>query len=317
MNVLDLFSGIGGFSLGLERTGGFKTVAFCEIEPFAQQVLSKHWPEVSLFPDVTELSSNHIGESVDVICGGFPCQDISVAGKKKGLIDEHGNTTRSGLWFEFKRLIQEIGPKYVIIENVANLRSSGLATVIKDLWEIGYVGEWHIISARSVGACHLRERVWIIAYPDSSRVRIESRGSSWQSGSAERVSLGHGTEQSLDSTHSNSKRGGIRGTSRIPQELSSIRSNSAVSANPDHLRLWSPFATEEEKSQWWAEATASLSPVYREVYETQPTVCGGNDGVSKGLDKTRAKRIKALGNAIIPQIAELIGRSIIKYEEQQ
>ena len=122
MRVLDLFSGIGGFSLGLERTGGFETVAFCEIEPFPRKILAKHWPEVKCYEDVRTLTADTLardGIAVDVITGGFPCQDLSVAGKKRGM----GEGTRSGLWSEIVRLIGELRPRYVIVENVANLLS--------------------------------------------------------------------------------------------------------------------------------------------------------------------------------------------------
>ena len=124
LNTLDLFAGIGGFSLGLERTGGFRSVAFCEIDKKAQKVLNKHWPDVPVFEDVSALTKEKLDEqgiSVDVITGGFPCQDISLAGKGAGLEGE-----RSGLWFQFHRLIKEIQPKYAIIENVSALRSRGL-----------------------------------------------------------------------------------------------------------------------------------------------------------------------------------------------
>ena len=163
MKVLDLFSGIGGFSLGLE-CAGWETVAFCEIEPSCHKVLSKYWPDVPIFEDVTKLSASDITTTVDVICGGFPCQDISVAGKKAGI-----GGLRSGLWKEYLRLINEIRPKYAIIENVANLRSHGLITVLQDLWQIGYDAEWHCISASALGAPHQRDRIWIIAYPDRQR----------------------------------------------------------------------------------------------------------------------------------------------------
>lgn len=174
LKVLDLFSGIGGFSLGLERTGGFETIAFCEIDESCRRVLHKHWPKVPRLTDIKMITNEYIrfnGKSnllydIDVICGGFPCQDISVAGKGKGLQGE-----RSGLWTEFKRIIQEVNPQYAIIENVANLRGKGLSTIIKDLWKIGYDCEWHIISACGVGAVHRRERIWIIAYPHSTELR--------------------------------------------------------------------------------------------------------------------------------------------------
>jgi DNA (cytosine-5)-methyltransferase 1 len=122
LKVIDLFSGIGGFSLGLERTGGFETVAFCEIEPFPRRVLAKHWPEVPQYEDVTKLTGDILrrdGIAVDVITGGFQCQDLSVAGKNAGM----GEGTRSGLWPEIVRLIGELQPRYVIVENVANLLS--------------------------------------------------------------------------------------------------------------------------------------------------------------------------------------------------
>ncbi|MCP4000455.1 MAG: DNA cytosine methyltransferase, partial [Gammaproteobacteria bacterium] len=124
LHVLDLFSGIGGFSLGLERTGGFKTVAFCEIEAYPRKVLAKHWPDVPQYTDVRELTGDRLrqdGITVDVITGGFPCQDISVAGKGAGIEGE-----RSGLWSEIARLTGEIRPRYVILENVSALLGRGL-----------------------------------------------------------------------------------------------------------------------------------------------------------------------------------------------
>lgn len=159
MKVLDLFSGIGGFSLGLERAG-METVAFCEIDKKAQLVLQKHWPDVPIFNDIKKLRGDHLYGTIDVICGGFPCQDISTAGKGAGLAGE-----RSELWYEFHRLIKEIKPKYAIIENVSALRSRGLDEVLRTLSEIGYDAEWHCITAASIGAPHRRDRIWIVAYP--------------------------------------------------------------------------------------------------------------------------------------------------------
>jgi DNA-cytosine methyltransferase len=163
LKVLDLFSGIGGFSLGFDRMG-WQTVGFCEIDKHCSQVLQKHWPNVTIFDDVTKLSAENFKENVDVICGGFPCQDISVAGKKAGI-----SGSRSGLWKEFARLINEFKPKFAIIENVANLRGNGLITVLQDLWQIGYDAEWHCIPASALGAPHQRDRIWIIAHPNSKR----------------------------------------------------------------------------------------------------------------------------------------------------
>ena len=171
LRVLDLFSGIGGFSLGLERTGGFETVAFCEIEPFPRKILAKHWPEVPCYHDVTKLTGDILardGITVDVITGGFPCQDISVAGKQAGISEG----TRSGLWSEIVRLIGELSPRYVIVENVANLlsgpsdrRGGWFGRILGDLAECGYDAEWENIPASALGAPHRRERVWLVAYP--------------------------------------------------------------------------------------------------------------------------------------------------------
>jgi DNA (cytosine-5)-methyltransferase 1 len=165
VNVLDLFSGIGGFSLGLERAG-MRTVAFCEIDPYACAVLAKHWPSVPIYRDVQAITAIRItddGISVDVICGGFPCQDISFAGAGAGL-----EGARSGLWREFARLIGELRPKFALVENVAALTVRGLLNVLGDLATLGYDAEWHCIPACYVGAWHERDRIWILAYPQSN-----------------------------------------------------------------------------------------------------------------------------------------------------
>ena len=167
MRVLDLFSGIGGFSLGLERAG-FETVAFCEIEEFPRRVLAKHWPEVPCYDDIRTLTAERLaadGIAVDVICGGFPCQDVSEANVSgQGL-----EGVRSGLWGEYRRLIGEIRPRFAIVENVSNLLHRGLGTVLGDLAALGYDAEWHCIPASVVGAPHERDRIWIVAHPVASQ----------------------------------------------------------------------------------------------------------------------------------------------------
>ena len=163
LNVLDLFSGIGGFSLGLERTGGFKTIAFCEIDPYCRAVLRKHWPGVPIFEDVRTLTGADV-PGVDVICGGFPCQDISYAGDGKGIVEG----TRSGLWIQFGRLIGELRPAFAIVENVAALLGRGMGQVLGDLAALGYDAEWHSLDAFYAGVPQYRPRVWIVAYPSRS-----------------------------------------------------------------------------------------------------------------------------------------------------
>jgi DNA (cytosine-5)-methyltransferase 1 len=167
VRVLDLFAGIGGFTLGLERAG-FETVAFCEIDPYAQKVLKKNWPGVPIYDDVRTITAERLasdGIGVDVITGGFPCQDISVSGNRAGIQDG----TRSGLWSECARLLGELRPQYAIFENVTNLlngeRGAWFKRVLWDISQIGYDAEWHCIPASELGAHHHRDRIWIIAYP--------------------------------------------------------------------------------------------------------------------------------------------------------
>lgn len=164
LQVFDLFSGIGGFSYGLEsvENNAFKTIGFCEIDEDARKVLKKHWNNVPIFEDVRKLSFNE-NQRIDVLCGGFPCTDISVAKQnRQGIV--LGN--QSGLWFEFKRLIDEAKPKYTIIENVLGILSKGLETVLQDLAKIGYDVVWTTIDSQWTGVAQRRRRVYIIAVRD-------------------------------------------------------------------------------------------------------------------------------------------------------
>ena len=171
LKILDLFSGIGGFSLGMEKTGGFETVAFCEIEPHRRLILNKHWPKVPCYHDVKKITGKELardGIKPDIITGGFPCQDLSSSGTGQGLEGE-----RSGLFYQIIRLIGEIRPKYVILENSPNLIGGNdgrwAREVFGQLAKVGYDAEWRIIPASYFGAPHERKRVWIIAYPNGVR----------------------------------------------------------------------------------------------------------------------------------------------------
>lgn len=242
MNVLDLFSGIGGFSLGLERAG-MRTVAFCEIEPFPRAVLAKHWPHVPCYDDVRTLSAGRLaadGINVDVICGGFPCQDISSAGRGAGLAGE-----RSGLWSEYARLVGELRPRYVIVENVAALLGRGLYRVLGDLAALGYDAEWHCIPASAIGAPHRRDRVWIVAYAISERQ--PRPGSSWDA------------------------------------------------SNPAPLIQ--------------REAIDAFHGGLGNVWRSEPLLGRVAHGVPR-----RVERLTALGNAVVSQIPEIIGRAILQAE---
>jgi DNA (cytosine-5)-methyltransferase 1 len=280
MKILDLFSGIGGFSLGLERAG-MQTVAFCEVDPVCRQVLKKHWPDVPIFEDVKTLSVKDIHDTIDVICGGFPCQDISFAGKGAGLAGE-----RSGLWYEYHRLIEEIRPRYVIIENVAALRSRGLDEVLRCLAALGYDAEWHCIPAKAVGAPHQRDRVWIVAYSNNSgsgtpKYGVDTVGSQViQERQDESFSRVSGCGQTL--AYSSSL--GLQGQKEFikPQHSTAVVNRKAVESQYNRVsHLWS----------------------------IEPAVGRVANGVSGRVD-----RLKQLGNAVVPQIPELIGRAILGYE---
>ena len=282
LRVLDLFSGIGGFSLGLERTGGFETVAFCEIEEYPRKVLAKHWPEVPCYHDVREVTKELLdrdGIAVDVITGGFPCQDLSVAGKLAGIEGE-----RSGLWSEIVRLIGELRPRYVIVENVANLLrgpfeqpGGWFSTVLRDLAECGYDAEWENIPASALGACHRRERVWIVGYPCKNGLQEHGRLA---------------VNDELRNIALQYREAGLATNAKCKRQQGQGRTKGQLNQAP--------------KKDWQANFSKHALR-----WPTQPPICGRNDGLSRRMDQSR---IAALGNAVVPQIPELIGYGILEAE---
>lgn len=283
--ILDIFSGIGGFSLGLEKAG-MKTIAFCEINPFCRKILTRHWPSVPIFSDITILTNKDLKTlpRIDVIAGGFPCQDISVAGKQKGI-----RAKRSGLWKEFVRLINEIRPKYAIIENVANLRSSGLITILQDLWKIGYNAEWHCIPASIFGAPHRRDRIWIIAYPSCLC----------------KIGLSVGKEKKKPLPRVDCKNVSDSDCQRLQrcrefEEISSICTQEQIGVYycSRGIKQWGkePLAVPRLKDE-------RLNPDWVEWLMGYPI--SWTDGGS------RMQRLQSLGNAVVPLIPEFLGRSII------
>lgn len=179
MEFISLFSGIGGLDLGLERAGHV-CIAQVEIDDYCQQVLQKHWPKVKKYRDIREFNTNSFDGKPQLICGGFPCQDISDAGKRKGITG-----SRSSLWKQFYRIICEFRPRFVLVENSSSLRRRGLPTVLGDLASVGYDSSWQCLPASAVGAPHIRERIFILAYPHHTRFRWrlpQSQGSeeAWQ-----------------------------------------------------------------------------------------------------------------------------------------
>jgi DNA (cytosine-5)-methyltransferase 1 len=280
LKVLDLFSGIGGFSIGLERTGGFETVAFCEIEKFPQKVLAKHWPGVPIYEDVRELTAERLradGIVPDIITGGFPCQDISVAGKQEGI-----DGARSGLWSECARLLGEVRPQYAIFENVTALLSgySGkwFQRVLLDISAVGYDAEWHCISASELGANHHRDRVWIIAYPSKLQCN----------------------ECDPDNEYCQC----------YFSEFRDYYSKKPVTnANSQRLQGSAKPRVFKQGRQGMYELTPRLLCNFKDISKIEPTICRGDDGVFN-----HAHRLKGLGNAVVPQIPELIGRAILEVE---
>lgn len=162
MTFGSLFSGIGGLDLGLERAG-MRCRWQVDTDPFCLKVLTKHWPHVPKYGDIRELTGEEL-ERVDCIAGGFPCQDISPSGKRVGI-----EGSRSGLWADFARLVSILRPQFVLVENSADLLYRGIGRVLGDLAFIGYDAEWEIISACAFGAPHARERMFLVAYPESSQ----------------------------------------------------------------------------------------------------------------------------------------------------
>jgi len=168
MKILDLFAGSGGFSLGFKKAG-FETAAFCEIDENCHNVLSREFPHVPIYKDIKKFNAGDIGH-VDVVTGGFPCQGLSIAGLQRGIRDDD----RSNLWWDMHGIIRQVRPKFAVMENVPNFLREGNGTWFGDflgsLAEIGYDAEWKCISAADVGLPHLRERVWVVAYPIGVRL---------------------------------------------------------------------------------------------------------------------------------------------------
>jgi DNA (cytosine-5)-methyltransferase 1 len=291
LRVLDLFSGIGGFSLGLERAG-MRTVAFCEIEEYPRRVLAKHWPNVPIYDDVRTLDADTLqrdGIAVDVICGGFPCQDISFAGKRAGL-----QGARSGLWSEYRRIIGELRPRFVIVENVPGLLSLGMGTVLGDLAALGYDATWDCIPACAVGAPHRRDRVWIVAH---------TNGQGEHDG-AEHAEVGGAQEHVADTDIivRHKRRPGVAAEISRGRDIDRSGFGSKVcNANVSGL------AFPDRQSR---DVGEKFSPsIGADWWLVEPDVGRVADGVPSRVD-----RLKGLGNAVVPQVAEAIGRAIMSCE---
>lgn len=296
LRVLDLFSGIGGFSLGLERTGGFETVAFCEIDPFCRRVLAKHWPGVPTHDDIRTRDFTY--READVVVGGFPCQDVSCAGKRAGLSGE-----RSGLYRELVRAIRLVRPRHAIVENVAALLGDGMGTVLGEMAEGGFDLEWDCVPAVAIGAPHERDRVYIVAH--AADADNERRGEAGQLRYRPfEVSARRTSQASAPNAASDGRR---QGRSRRPAD-SFARVRDAArwnAANTASARLEGRQQSEAARGALALSACGYSNP-WR-TWTDEPEISGMDDGFPNWVDSTRST-----GNAVVPQIPELIGQAILQ-----
>ena len=312
MRVLDLFAGIGGFTLGLERAG-FETVAFCEIDPYAQKVLKKNWPGVPIYDDVRTITAERLasdGIGVDVITGGFPCQDISVSGNQAGIQDG----TRSGLWSECARLLGELRPRYAIFENVTNLlngeRGAWFKRVLWDISQIGYDAEWHCIPASELGAHHHRDRIWIIAYPSGEYGRDNGQLATDQAQRTQGAVISSAIREDVSDSNSIGFGERVQKTDRGAGASEGSTEGSGILADTQCVgqsgqRLHGGRISEAPSQNRQASWIVNRCEGNATVWNTEPDV----GRVANGIP-SRSHRLKCLGNAVVPPIPELIGRAI-------
>ena len=331
MNHLDLFSGIGGFSLALEKVG-FKTIAFCENDPYCRLLLQKHWKGVTIHNDIKKLEAKDIKEPIDILTGGFPCQPYSVAGKQKGTDDNRY------LWPDMFRVIKEIKPTFIIAENVRGIINiqDGMVfeTVCSDLEAEGFEIQTFVIPAAGVNAPHKRERVWIVGYSKhngslASKIKrrnnkIDDRTAEGQNTSIEpeRTSGSRDNEIVENSRRELHERSSIReknedeiGKENANQfERSSSKSTSDVAntkgeqSDTNNYRQESGEVSEQEQ----IESRRGRSWTLREAsWSSEPNV----GRVANGIPG-RAYRLRGLGNAVVPKIPEEIGKAIWKVLNQ-
>ena len=311
MRVLDLFSGLGGFSIGLERAG-METVAFCEYDKKAQLVLKKHWPEIPIYEDVRMLTGKQIREeigTIDLICGGFPCQGFSLAGNRRGIKDDRY------LWPEYFRIIKEVGPRIIVGENVNGIIDLALDQVLSDLESEGYSWQTVIIPACAVNAPHRRDRVWIIAYsrshtrdngysvrPESQKVQekrfdgICKNVAYTNEDRLQRESRAHKNQGKNESFSRQAFAGGSYGENVVSDSNRASTTRHGEYDRESQVRQPEVLACGCSPENWWA---------------VEPELGRVADGIPNRMD-----RLKQLGNAVVPQVVEVIGRAIMKIERK-
>lgn len=249
-----------------------RSVWFCERDKFARYVLKKNWPDVPLYEDVRYLPLAGLPK-VDLLCGGFPCQDISSAGAKEGI-----RGSRSSAWVYFHRAILQLRPRYVVVENVGALAVRGLDTVLGDLASLGYDAEWDCLRASDFGAPHRRERLWLVAYPERDRC-----GERHKRLEIQRRAL-------------NAEQAGVGGSSGTGADTNGVGLQSGRLVFGAH---------------GWAESEG-LRGTLRKPWAVEPPVGRMAHGVPRG-----SHRLRALGNSLVPQVAEWIGRRIVRLDDER
>jgi DNA (cytosine-5)-methyltransferase 1 len=359
MTFGSLFSGIGGIDIGLERVG-FQPLWQCEVNKFCRELLSKRWPDIKLYGDIKDIDEKT--PRTDVLCGGFPCQDISTANTKgKGL-----DGSKSGLWFEFYRVIRILRPRYVLVENVANLVNKGLDRILQGLAEIGYDAEWQVLSAAQFGAWHLRRRIFIVAYTNSfdGQVSDETQfGLEWadcgvqrewnqSSGSSQRrrstITPTDPTSQQLrrqnyssgcevagtylsgewgeknasstgdccqeTSAHTNCVFTGGTSQPLRPREGgmgSGFGDNRQYVRNPPKAMAYPDGSGREKQRRSFTIFPEQFASERYSWWKAEPGICRVYDGIPNRLD-----RLRSLGNAVVPQVAEYVGRLIMDHHRR-
>lgn len=309
-----LFAGIGGLELGLEWAGFGPTLWQVERDAYAARVLARHWPSAKRYDDVRTVGKHNL-QSVDILCGGFPCQDLSFAGKGAGL-----NGGRSGLWREFARIIGEIRPAYVVVENVAALLGRGLGDVLGDLAALGYDAQWDCIPASAMCAPHRRDRIFIVGYAKSEHRRRRPR-------------------KTRSSRHAGGPGFGLANSalSQCIRDCPSIGDESEVSGARGASSLAYTTGARPQRTKRGASGESAQCAINKKQPIIESGLGGTVDGFSRWLDRgwpsrpsepqkaweaprvtdgatDRRARIKALGNAVVPQVGYIVGQMIVAME---
>ena len=314
LKMFDLFSGGGMFTYAAEKlVGGIETIQFCEIDSYCQKVLKKHWPLVPIHDDIRTFKPEPY--SADVISAGFPCTDISVAGKGLGITKE----TRSGLFYELMRVVCVVRPKYVILENVAAILNNGMGTVLGELSKAGFDACWSTFRASDfVRACHHRDRWWLLA-TNRDFTNSDNNGSFTTEKSRGSKKTNGGIKEREDTTRN------FKGSSQ-PKNSGAIQFNApntkSITRNENEaIQKFSQFKTQEifrdrnsrPNTPLWRDTKYKLNPNWRE-YGVEPAICRTDDGIASGLFTNRTERLKLLGNGLIPQCAAIPLQRILDLE---